>query len=537
MAQTLEDRLRSRLGEAVKQAAGEFSTQVFSGHLVKRLVVAGSFRNDIADDGAVKGFMVKLRNRLGVATVIGCAPLKVDGERFGVELISIEKNGKAVRAAEISERMPLSVSFGDELVVRVDDEQGLEAGRHDIELGLKMVGLGMLRVSYDDALTGEGRPRVRKAQPAEEGAAGDFADVMRRTVEMAAAHVGSAVLAECAKTVSAIVLELDGEKYGVALGADGSAEFTPGAAAGAKVLTISTSKAAFHNMAWNKLNPGIAYARGEIRLEGVPVLKLRGMDPVITAIFRGYRAASEGVEFEEAEAAAGGGVVDEIAGFAISAFDEVLKALDKALAVFGVKFFYEKSLNRLEWVWEILDREVRRMLAFGREAAPAAPAPGKEPAAKPAPAKSLQDRLRERIATAVETVVAEVSRTAVSGYLVKRLVAPGSFRNFDADGAPAGFEVKLKNKLGAATIIGFSDVRVDGEKCDPAAIEITKSGKTLPAAEISSRRPLSVAFGDEMLVRVRRPGGMAPGTHRIQLGVDMVGLGGVDVDYEEKLSV
>ncbi len=541
MAQTLEERLRSRLTSAVKQVAEEMSSQSVTGYLVKRLIVEGSFRNTFAADGTVEGFEVKVKNRLGVATIIGATPLKVDGEVFGVESVTIVKNNNAMNAADIADTNPIAVGYNDEFLIKIADDQGLEPGKHRMELGLKMVGLGLVEASFEDTLAGEGRKRVRKAAPAV--GAPDFADVMRRTIESAAERIGRKSLADCAKTVRAIVLDLTdvGEKFSVRIGAEGDAEFVQGATGGEKVLTISTTRGAFHNMAHGKLNPGIAYARGDIRLEGVPVLKLRGMDNVITAIFEGYRAASSGLEFESAGGAAGSGILEEMLGVTFTVFDEALKALDKVLGVFGVNYFYEKSLNRLEWVWEVLDREVRKRLSFGRggeedaETGETATAPEAKPAA--APAKSLSDRLRERISSAIETAVSEVSRSAVSGYLVKRLVEQGSFRNFGKDGEVEGFEVKLKNKLGAATVTGFSGVKVDGIEYGLDEIEITKGRQTFPASSVSTDRPLRVAYGDELLIRVRKPGGMAPGSHKVTLGVDMVGMGGMDVDYEERLAV
>lgn len=372
----------------------------------------------------------------------------------------------------------------------------------------------------------EGRERVRSA--GQEYGAGDFADIMRRTVEMATEHIGRKTLAERHRTVSGIVLDLQGEKYSVGISADGDSEFLEGAIEGSRVLTIRTSKSVFHNMAYNKLNPGIAYAKGDVKLEGIPILRLRGMDSLITSIFRGYRAASEGLEFEDVEAVEEGGILEEMLGIVLAAFDELLKVFDRVFGVFGAKYFYEKSLNRIEWVWEILDREVRKAVVFGREGAEE----GEAAVKRAAPFKSFQERLRG----VVETAVAEVSRMAVSGYLIKRLIVPGSFRNFEGEGEVKGFEVRLKNKLGVATVIGFTDIKIDGEVYTLDRIEITKSGKTFPATEISDRRPLSVSFGDELLIRVRRPGGIEKGRHHIELGVDMVGLGGVDVDYEEKLS-
>ncbi len=551
MAQSLEERLRSRLAEAVTQAAESVSTQAVSGYLVKRLIQEGSFTNVKDAAGATTGFRVKVKNRLGVATIVGCDPLKIDGEIFDPGVITIEKNRKSYCAAELSETLPLGVSFGDELTITVQDAQGLESGEHDIELALKMVGLGLVQAKYKDKLTGEGAaaPRVKKKSASAEssGEGGSYSELLRRTVEMAAGHIGAASLAERSKTLDVIVLDMKDadEKYSVKLTSDGRAEFVEGAASGGSVLVIKTTKTAFHDMAHGKLNAGIAYARGDIKLEGIPLLKLRGMDKLITAIFRGYRAASDGVEFDSVPESIEGGILEQALGAAFSVFDEVLKGLDKALGAFGMKFFYEKSLNRIELVWDALDKEMRRMLSFGREEAeeePKAPKPraaapvAKKSASSPAPAKSLQDRLRDRISSVIETAVIEMSRSSVSGYLVKRLVVPGSFKNFMADGEVAGFEVKLKNKLGVATVIGFTDVKVDGESFGLDLIEITKGSRKVAASEVSDKAPLSVSFGDELTIRVKRAGGITPGRHKISLGVDMVGLGGMDVDYEEELS-
>ena len=188
-----------------------------------------------------------------------------------------------------------------------------------------------------------------------------------------------------------------------------------------------------------------------------------------------------------------------------------------------------------------MDREVRKRLSFGRGAEEETAAEGAaevvaEAKPKAPAAKTLQDRLRERISSAIETAVSEVSRSAVSGYLVKRLIEKDSFKNYDKDGETLGFEVKLKNKLGAATVTGFSGVKVDGTDYALDDIEITKARLTFPASQVTMNRPLTVAYGDELLIRVRKPGGMTPGAHKVSLGVDMVGMGGMDVEYEERLS-
>jgi hypothetical protein len=155
----------------------------------------------------------------------------------------------------------------------------------------------------------------------------------------------------------------------------------------------------------------------------------------------------------------------------------------------------------------------------------------------PAGGRSLHERLMERISSVVETAVAEMTRTAASGYLIKRLVVTGSFRNYEKDGEAQGFEIRLKNRIGVATVMGFTELKIDGENFKLDEVEISKGGMKCLASEVSDRLPLSVQFGDEILIRARKPGGISPGSHRIALGVDMVGIGGVDVDYEEKLSV
>lgn len=543
MASSLEERLKSRLSTVVKQAATDMSTVSFSGYLVKRLIKPNTFRNVIDEDGAVKGFQIELKNKIGGATIVGSTPFTVDGEEFAVEQVVITKSAKVFRAEDISESNPMPVKFGDEFTVMVEDGQGLESGSHRIELGLKMAGLGIVTTSFDEKLVGEGRKRIRKAAPATGGDA-DFAEITKKAFDYALENIGSKKIAECAKILDVVVLDLaeDGA-YSVLLGRDGNATYQQGAASGKTVLRIRTSKAMFHNMAHNKVNPGIAYARGDIKLEGVPVLKLRGMDSLITSIFKGYRAASEGIEFEDAAFETDGGIVQEMLGVTFMVFDEALKAIGKVLGFVGVDYFYEKALNRIEWVWDIVDREMRDLLSFGheeevKEASEDATTPVAEKAksaAKAAP--SLRDKIKERISTAVETAVSEISRSAVSGYLVKRLIEPGSFRNYEESGEVQGFEVKLKNKLGTATITGFTAIKINGEDCPLETIEIAKGRQKVMGGDISESKPMLVSFGDVLLIRVKRPGGMKPGKHKVTMGINMVGMGGIDVDYEEELSV
>lgn len=586
MAQTLEERLKSRLSSAVKSVAGEMSSQAVSGFLVKRLLVKGSFKNVFNDDGKAEGFQLLIRNRLAVTTIIGISPVKIDGEFFGIEQIAIKKGTQILKASRISESVPLNSGFGDEFTIIIADDQGLEAGTHTIELGLKIVGAGLIEAKFEDELSGKATDkRIRKvetlpqskpvdAKPAPAkadkqaptaAASGDFADVMRRMIEMAVEKIGRETLVENAKIVSGIVLHMKdtGEKYGVKISPDGSAGFVQGAIEGDSVLTITITRSDFHNLAYGSMNPGLAFARGAIKLEGVPLLKLRGMDTVITAIFRGYRAASSGLKFDQAEEVAGSGMFEEILGMALERFDKLLKVADKALGIVGVKYFYEKSMNRFEHTWDIFDRQIRKMLSFGREKevkaehntvktakadapepAPAEPSVGKSSSTGPefprAPSKSLQDRLKARLSTAVSSAVSGtvtgISRTAISGYLVKKLIMPGSFKNYESDGGKQGFEVKLKNKLGVSTILGFERIQLDGESFGADRIEIIKAGKSIIASEVSEKSPLQVSFGDELLIRVKIPGGIKPGKHKVSLGVSIVGLGIIDVAYEEELA-
>ena len=118
---------------------------------VKKVIVKGSFKN-VIKDGKKAGFELTIKNKIGLGTLIGCRPVTISGKEYRIDKLLLIKNGKEYKAAEISESMPLTIRFGDEIVLRMMDDVGLELGSYEISTGINLVSVGWVEFSYKDDL-------------------------------------------------------------------------------------------------------------------------------------------------------------------------------------------------------------------------------------------------------------------------------------------------------------------------------------------------------------------------------------------------
>ena len=96
---------------------------------VKKAIVKGSFRN-VIEGGEKTGFELTVKNKLGLGTLIGCYPVIINGKEYPIEKLVVSKDGKEYKASDIGESMPLTVKFGDEIVLRMMDGAGLDPGKY-----------------------------------------------------------------------------------------------------------------------------------------------------------------------------------------------------------------------------------------------------------------------------------------------------------------------------------------------------------------------------------------------------------------------
>jgi len=114
--------------------------------LLAKLYVKGTLHNE------PNGFRLTLRNVLAPGTAVKLASFKVDGGERRLEDVSLVVDGQeTLDAAAISDRTPLFLGLGRELVVRVRGE-ALAAGAHEILLSFVTREVGELTIPVRDTV-------------------------------------------------------------------------------------------------------------------------------------------------------------------------------------------------------------------------------------------------------------------------------------------------------------------------------------------------------------------------------------------------
>jgi len=118
----------------------------------------------------------------------------------------------------------------------------------------------------------------------------------------------------------------------------------------------------------------------------------------------------------------------------------------------------------------------------------------------------------------------------IPSMLLRKLYQKGSLKNTEG-----GFEFTLKNTLAPGTIVGLQTLIVDGQKVDPAQIEVSFGGKTWPAAQVSVQNPLDFAIN--LLVTVRVKGApLAAGPHKIYILPNTKEVGELDIEIADAVA-
>ena len=117
------------------------------------------------------------------------------------------------------------------------------------------------------------------------------------------------------------------------------------------------------------------------------------------------------------------------------------------------------------------------------------------------------------------------------------LIVGEDFKNIVQGDQVVGFQVgmRLPYYRGIVlSLIGNTDLTVDGESMPREAMSVTISGKTLPWSELKNEPVVKWEFGDVGILTVHKPGGLQPGEHTVQLNQHLkisyvpVGFSGAD---------
>lgn len=115
--------------------------------LLKKLYAKGSLKNTGG------GFELAIRNTVAPATIVGLAPLRVDGVEYPLEkTIAILSDGRHVSASELSADSPLSFAVGDTVTVRVEAAP-LAPGSHELIISPKTREAGELDIFAQDMVS------------------------------------------------------------------------------------------------------------------------------------------------------------------------------------------------------------------------------------------------------------------------------------------------------------------------------------------------------------------------------------------------
>jgi hypothetical protein len=114
--------------------------------LLTRLYVRGSLQNTST------GFELTIQNTLAPGTIVGLAPLQVDGSDYPLETISaVLADGTQVPALEVSADSPVRFTIGDKVTIRVNAEP-LPPGTHRLTISPKTKEAGPLCIQVEDRI-------------------------------------------------------------------------------------------------------------------------------------------------------------------------------------------------------------------------------------------------------------------------------------------------------------------------------------------------------------------------------------------------
>lgn len=115
----------------------------------------------------------------------------------------------------------------------------------------------------------------------------------------------------------------------------------------------------------------------------------------------------------------------------------------------------------------------------------------------------------------------------IPGVLLKKLYQKGSLRN-----TGEGFEFALKNVLAPGTIVGISQLLVDGRDVEASHVTIHHGGKSVAANDLSPQNPLDFGVNTVVMVRVKGDE-LAPGSHSIAIAPNTKEVGQLEIEIKD----
>jgi hypothetical protein len=119
------------------------------GFLLRRLYVKGSLRNENG------GFAFDLKNSLGSGYAESVLPLSVDGEELAVETTVFHVDDESIRFSDVSAEKPMTLAMNKLVTITVDGKR-LPEGKHKLNIGFIVTGMGKLQFDVTDAVAGDG---------------------------------------------------------------------------------------------------------------------------------------------------------------------------------------------------------------------------------------------------------------------------------------------------------------------------------------------------------------------------------------------
>jgi hypothetical protein len=102
----------------------------------------------------------------------------------------------------------------------------------------------------------------------------------------------------------------------------------------------------------------------------------------------------------------------------------------------------------------------------------------------------------------------------------KYIIVGDEFKNVKEDGTVTGFQIgeRLPYYRGVfLALVGKTDLAVDGEHFSPDQITVTLHGNTYPLTDLAGIMDDRWEFGEVGILTVKKPGGLQPGEHRVEL--------------------
>ena len=113
--------------------------------LLRKLYVKGSLEN--VDDG----FKFMLKNSISSGTAINIQPIKVNGNEYPLDSVTISSEDGSINGSEISEQNTFPIKVGLDLTIHIKGEQ-LPEGEHTIDISLSTKEVGKLAFDVTDSI-------------------------------------------------------------------------------------------------------------------------------------------------------------------------------------------------------------------------------------------------------------------------------------------------------------------------------------------------------------------------------------------------